>query len=120
MVEQSFVSTALRTFATNPLGGLRLAPRSGRRAGQALQELKQLMLLVGGKAAQRRVICPQTRIELMYQSAFSRPPETKEIAEIARFVQSQAEAYGGSEEQVWTDVAHVHPIRRECSAFSAW
>jgi hypothetical protein len=58
---------------------------------------------------------PEERIQFLYRTAFSRRSDAGEAARILRFLESQPQLYRassgavpeGSEEQVWTDVAHV-------------
>jgi hypothetical protein len=57
----------------------------------------------------------EDRIDFLYRAAFSRRPESSEIGQILKFLDSQAKLYQASgtvepsalSEQVWTDVAHV-------------
>ena len=53
---------------------------------------------------------PSSRMEYMFEKAFSRLPEPKEISALDEFVQTQRQANAAdkdAEVRIWTDVAHV-------------
>ncbi|MFQ5929086.1 MAG: PSD1 and planctomycete cytochrome C domain-containing protein [Acidobacteriota bacterium] len=89
-------------------------------ASQALMMMNNEFVVLQAQEWARRLTAaenePGKRVEQMYLTAFGRPPENWEMAEVLQFIESQKSRYEASTElatletvdhQVWSDLCHV-------------
>ncbi|MDA2924499.1 DUF1553 domain-containing protein [Acidobacteria bacterium AH-259-L09] len=89
-------------------------------ASQALMMMNNEFVILQAQEWARRLTTaenePGKRVEQMYLTAFGRPPENWEMAEVLQFIESQKSRYEASTElatletvdhQVWSDLCHV-------------
>jgi cytochrome c553 len=62
----------------------------------------------GKRVADLKGLTALERTQLMFETAFARPPSAKELADVLAFVEEQGRQYGSaSDARVWADLGHV-------------